>query len=808
MQEIVNKDKKLVTLFIVALTLAAVYMFNDSVIKINRSIENVFYQIKGEEKPDSNIILIHISTNDITNLGDWPLKRSYYALLIQNLNKLNVRNIGIEVFLSENITSQSVYNSVVNKTIQESHNVVLSAIAENISKNKSEYSAGSVLLSVPAKNIKDIKSGHINILTEKNIIVPNKIKIRGGYIKSFAAQLSDAENIPTEMKINFSSSWKKFTNYSLLEFFEMVETQNLILNKFNNKTIIIGVSDPLVAKTIKTGFDDELPGVGLHAIALNNINNGNWINDNYLKISFIIFGLLALVAIFFVDTKTNLYFILITFVLVASYFLFTHFQITLNYLVFILPIIFGGTLNWFLSFFENKRKLSDSISETKHLKHTLAEEEKFLISLKEKLATESGEQKEMLLDKIKVLEDQVEELKLEEEEDAEAYIQNTSTNNFEGIIYKSKKMDSIVNLIKKVAPENASVLIMGESGSGKELVANAIHNLSERKDEKFVVVNCAALPDNLLESELFGHVKGAFTDAIKDKIGRFEEANNGTLFLDEIGETSENFQVKLLRVLQSGDFQKVGSSTTVHADVRIVAATNKKLKDLVSNGTFREDLYYRLNVINIEMPSLNNRPEDIEILADYFIKKENNSLTLSKAVMNKLTENKWKGNVRELESVIKRAAIFAKAENREIVKLSDLPIELAKHNKSDLENMILESLREKKFSHSSINETAKELGDLSRTIISENFRGIFFRYYCENNYDLKKAVQQLAETNEEVIVDKVKTKCSTYLKNIEKDLSNHSEKSFEEIKVQFASKYKNLPQKYHVYLDRIIKKKL
>jgi len=808
MSEFAIKDKKLVTIFTVVLTLAIVYIFNANTAKINNSIQNVFYQIKGEETPDSNIVIIHITSSDIENLGDWPLKRSYYALLIQNLNKLNVSKIGIEVFLSENITSQSVYNSVLNKTIQQSKNVVLSSIAENIHESKEEVSAGSVLLSVPAQKLTDVSSGHINILTKANIIIPHLINIDGSQMKSFASQLSNEENIPSKMDINFSSSWKRFTNYNLLEFFEMIENGNSELKNFKNKTIIIGVSDPLVAKTIKTGFDDELPGIGLHAIALNNINKRDWINSEYLNISFFVFGFLALLAIIFISDRVIIYFVLFVLVLVLSYYLFNYSQITLNYFAFILPAIFGGVLNWFLSFFENKRQLSDSISETKFLKHTLAEEEKFLVSLKEKLSTESGEQKDNLLNKIKVLEEQVEELKLEEEEDAEAYTQNTTGNNFEGIIYRSRKMGNIVSLIKKVAPENASVLVMGESGSGKELVANAIHNLSERKNEKFVVVNCAALPDNLLESELFGHVKGAFTDAIKDKAGRFEEANFGTLFLDEIGETSENFQVKLLRVLQSGDFQKVGSSQTVHADVRIVAATNKNLKDQVSKGRFREDLYYRLNVIAIEMPSLNNRSEDIEILANYFITKENNNLTLSKAVMKKLTENKWKGNVRELESVIKRAAIFAKAENREIVKLVDLPIELAKQNKSDLENMILESLREKMFSHSSINETAKELGDLSRTIISENFRGIFFRYYCENNYDLEKTVQIIAETDEESISEKVKTKGSTYLKNIEKDLSNHSEKSFEEIKTQFASKYKNLPQKYHTYLDRIIKKKL
>jgi len=801
-------DKRLATIFITLLSLFAVYVFNRPANILNKTIENSFYQINGEEKPDSNIIIIHITTNDIENLGDWPLKRSYYALLIQNLTKLNVKKIGLEVFLSENITSQSIYNSVLNKTIDESKKVVLSSIAENLSEVNNSYIAGSVILPAPSKELKDVVTGHINIIKNDGIIIPNKVKVNQKIIKSFSAQLSSKNNFPEVMEVNFSTSWEKIKNYSLLEFFEMVESNNPELGKFNNKIVIIGVSDPLIAKSITTGFDEELPGVGLHAIALNNLLVGNWLNNNFKDISFFIFGFLSLLVIYNLNKRIGFYYLTFLSVIIISYFLFSFFNIKLNYVAFIIPALFGGFVNWVLSFFESKQKLDETLTEKEILKHTLAEEEKFLISLKEKLSKESGEQKQDLLDKINILENEVERLKQEEEDDTKIFSHENGINNFEGIVYRSKKIDSIVNLIKKVAPENATVLIMGESGSGKELVAHAIHNLSKRKNEKFVIVNCAALPDNLLESELFGHVKGAFTDAIKDKVGRFEEADKGTLFLDEIGETSENFQVKLLRVLQTGDYQKVGSSKTMHADVRIVAATNKNLKKLVSKGEFREDLFYRLNVITIEMPSLNDRPEDIEILANYFAKKEKAELTISKAVMKKLIENKWKGNVRELESVIKRAAIFAKSDDRNIIKLKDLPVDLAKQSKSDLENMILESLREKKFSHSSINETARELGDLNRTIISENFRGIFFRYYCDNNFDLDKAVDMIAETDEDLVKEKVKSKCVTYLRNIEKDLKHHSDKTFEEIKSQFVSKYKNLPQKYHIYLDKIIMKNL
>jgi transcriptional regulator with PAS, ATPase and Fis domain len=201
-------------------------------------------------------------------------------------------------------------------------------------------------------------------------------------------------------------------------------------------------------------------------------------------------------------------------------------------------------------------------------------------------------------------------------------------------------MKNVVDLIKKSAPTDATIMITGESGSGKELVAKAIHTMSKRKDNKFVAVNCAALTESLLESELFGHVKGAFTGAVIDKAGKFETANYGTIFLDEIGETTENFQVKLLRVLQSGEYDKVGSVNTAFTDVRVISATNKDLKQLIKEKKFREDLYYRLNVININISPLRERKEDIESIARYFCESEI-KYNLSLAVLKSLNDYDW-----------------------------------------------------------------------------------------------------------------------------------------------------------------------
>jgi formate hydrogenlyase transcriptional activator len=247
------------------------------------------------------------------------------------------------------------------------------------------------------------------------------------------------------------------------------------------------------------------------------------------------------------------------------------------------------------------------------------------------------------------------------------YLENeiSSTLHFGEIVGKSKKLKPIIEQIKVVAPTDSTVLIEGETGTGKELFARAIHNSSERKNKSFIKLNCAAIPLGLLESELFGHEKGAFTGAIDKKIGRFELANGGTLFLDEIGDIPIELQPKLLRVLQSQEFERLGSTKTIKVNVRVVAATNKNLEKLVEENKFRNDLYFRLNVFPVNLPPLSERTEDIPLLCKHFAniysKKMNKVLEgISKDVIEDLKHYKWPGNIRELQNIIERAVILMK----------------------------------------------------------------------------------------------------------------------------------------------------
>jgi NtrC-family two-component system response regulator AlgB len=240
------------------------------------------------------------------------------------------------------------------------------------------------------------------------------------------------------------------------------------------------------------------------------------------------------------------------------------------------------------------------------------------------------------------------------------------------IITHNEGMHAVIMLATQVAPSTMSVLIEGESGTGKELLAHLIHRQSNRREGPFVTVNCAALPTALLESELFGHVRGAFTGAVKDRQGRFEAADGGTLFLDEIGEVEPPTQVKLLRFLQSKEFERVGESNVRKVDVRIVAATNRPLEEAVKSGALREDLYYRLNAVRLKLPPLRERGGDIPLLVQHFLGKFGNAGDVSSEAMDALSHYPWRGNVRELENVIERAALLARDEK---IQLHHLPEE-------------------------------------------------------------------------------------------------------------------------------------
>src|SRR3990170_1088294 len=722
------KNKTAVKSLIVLLSFVILFLFRDFYVPLNLYTEKIFSKIKGEAQPDSNIVLIHISESDLENIGPWPIKRSYYALLINKLTENNVKAIGLEVFLSAKFISQTVYDNLLTNEIIKSNRVTLSLVSGHIEFNDKIFITDS--LSYPSPKLLDekIKTGHINYIQDPTNKIPLELKTNGSIEKAFSYQLlgdSYKSIYPSTIDVNFVSSWKRFKNYSLLEYFDLVQNESEVLNQLRNKIVIIGVSDLQVTQSMETSFDETTPAFTMHAFALDNLIHKRFFRDDFKLASTVIIFLILMIFIWLqtkVGIKENLFLLAASLILVMVLFV-VHsiFYLRLDYCAIILTAVFLFLYQFISKQTEKKLELEEAIDEARILKSLLSNKENELVSLK------------------------------------------------------------------------------------KELVAKAIHSLSKRSQNNFVAVNCGAISETLLESELFGHVKGSFTGALADKVGRFEAANNGTIFLDEVAETSENFQVKLLRVLQSGEFEKVGSSKTSKVNIRVIAATNKKLELAVKEKKFREDLYYRLNVIRIELPPLRDRKEDIEPIARHFLKNETLDFKISKAVLDALNNHKWNGNIRELESVIKRAVIFAKSAGRNMLQLNDLPDEIVKGFKLNFEDLVLDSLQHKEFSHSSIVETAKELGDVNRTLVSENLRGLVFKILIENNYDVTEVSKLIANTDDKDVNERVKTKIETFLNNIKESLQGIPNENFDFVKTKLLSKYKNLPQKFHTYLDEVIK---
>jgi two-component system NtrC family response regulator len=274
-----------------------------------------------------------------------------------------------------------------------------------------------------------------------------------------------------------------------------------------------------------------------------------------------------------------------------------------------------------------------------------------------------------------------------EKENVELRAEITDRYRFQSIVGSSEKIKDVLEMAGRVAASDASVLITGESGTGKELLAKGIHYNSPRADGPFVAVNCAAIPEHLIESELFGHVRGAFTGAVKDKEGKFELATSGTLFLDEIGDLRVDLQAKILRALQERQVDRVGGKHPVSVDVRIIAATNKDIERAVKEGSFREDLYYRLGVITLHMPPLRERRDDIPVLVQHFLKKFNrgSDVRIDPEALAMLTAYGWPGNVRELENSIERASVLKRGDT---ITPAELPDKLKKE-KTSVENIIL-----------------------------------------------------------------------------------------------------------------------
>lgn len=856
-----------ISLIFISLLLA--FFLNDFIRQVEDVVLTSKYHFRGKEQIDSSIIILYLSNDDISSLGGLPLKRNYYALIVDALNKLGSTTIGFDITFTENAKDYPEYDLVFASTVKKSGNVVFGSFFRTIGtyeKADSQPNLTSFSYDLPSE-VKLIKGsklvmpykellenargiGHTNIL--EDLKVPILIACDSHLVPSLSIELlrnwcgikkseiilrknslilqnpKRAFEIPMDnngaVMLNFLGGTQSLHSFRVVPFLQAYDsllngmTPSFPLQRFRGSIVLIGIIAEGRSTFVQTPFSSQYPTLGLHANAVHNLLHGNYLVQTPQVLSILISILIGLICIFSMLLKQVrlgmiIFFGSLLILILLSYLIF----ITANI---ILPISqpFLTAIIVFLPLVMYKHQLMKNLivhldEEKEKISALLKQNEERLKFLEEKLADQNRnilqKNNEPLLDEIEKYKSEIHRLKSQAEDlqpfDIPASKDDSQMKMFHDIVYLSNgPMAEVVDMVQKIADSDSAVLLLGESGTGKELVARAIHKSSKRKEKPFVAVNCGALTETLLESELFGHERGAFTGAIKEKLGRFELADEGTIFLDEIADTSEAFQVKLLRVLQEGTFERVGGTKTIKVNVRVVAATNRDLKRSVNEKTFREDLFYRLNVFMIYIPPLRERIMDIPVLVDHFIRSEDPAIKVSKTVMNMLMQYPWKGNIRELQSVIKRAILLSKAEGRNILRSKDFPEEIivSFSDPFDIEQKILESLREKQFTRNSISETAIDLGGLNRGTVAEYFRGYCFKVFCENQWQIDKSVEFIASTTDQSIRKRVYKKLTEYLQNAVALVDR--KRTLDENILISKPKFKNLPQRYHSYLNNII----
>jgi transcriptional regulator with GAF, ATPase, and Fis domain/CHASE2 domain-containing sensor protein len=828
----------LISIFVIFLRTLDLSLLNE----LDRLFYQVKFKLRGEGQIDSSIIFLYVDDAEIHSLGGYPLKRTYWALLVKILTELDVKVIGLDLIIAEKNPDYPERDAILVSTIKESKRVCL---AGSFSEIEGKFN-GKGLIKPFDELLGSAKGfGHLNYISNG---FPSKIPLfissEDEPIPSFSLELARLYygiekssikvfndkvllgniEIPLNdgcMLINYCGGTKSLQMYSVAEFissydaFKFGGEAKIDFKKFKDKIVLIGIYSENLGQVVQTPFDDKFPATGVHAMALDTILRRKFLTELSPPFEFVLIFLSTALVIytFFSEKISPLKKIVLSLLTILIFLTITIILFTLGLSISIYPILslagaFSTGLIYILEV--QRRKTVELELERGRIEELIREKELLISELKNKIENLEGEdEKSKAMSNLENVYSQVREL-TSRFEDLSAFeiAREEKVENFEGIIYiDGGKMSEVISTIKKIAQSDVPVLITGENGVGKELVAMAIHRTSDRRDKKFIAVNCSAIPETLLESELFGYEKGAFTGAFQRKKGIFETADGGTIFLDEIAETSEQFQTKILRIVQSGEFNRVGGREILKVNVRIIAATNKDLERAVKEGKFREDLYYRLNVIRIHIPPLRERKEDIPALVEHFLKKfKAEDMRVSTAVMEAFLNYDWPGNVRQLESTIRRGIIFAKSEGRNLIQLKDIPDEIINfvRGKMDIEGQILNLLREKKFSHSSISETANELG-LNRGTVAEYLRGICFRYLYESNFDIDKASREIAGNDKESI-ERVKKKILEHLENFFEILSASGQNL--EIKALIKSKYKNLPSRYHLYLEQTARRYL
>ncbi len=809
---------------------------------IQNADEDILLKLRGKRNLPAGFLLAAMDESDVETLGGWPVTRDYYGYLIHILTEKNAGAIGLDVLLDSPGRQYPEYDRMLEEFIRTSGRTVLPNVLH-------QDSAVVLVGPLPVFGRAAAGTGFSN-LGDGPVVrrIPLVVSKGDTLLPSFGLALARAFlgadigreighvvlsvkgkppiRIPVDkngrMLLNPPGDVSSIASMRICDLMRRYETAPDSLN-LAGSLVIVAATAPSLPVIKSTPAAGQVPASVIHAGAVENILNRSWLRFPSLPLS------LAWIAAW-MGLACALSFVRplrpwmawtaggAAAVPALSLGLLVVLRLVMPVCISIL-LFLGMCLLLRVRKTGHKNRMNARMSQAFQAQievkeRALAEAEQRLRAVEIRLGMEmseknllsesqqklAGEKESAVLE----LEKQVRDLKASfEPEPAAGHVL------FPEIICGPKSpMAAVMQMVEKAAHDDIPVLIQGETGTGKELVARAIHEAGPRSKKPFIALNCGALSESLLESELYGHEKGAFTGAMNMRKGRFEMAQGGTLFLDEITETTPAFQAKLLRVLQEGAFERVGGERTLHADVRIIAAHNIDLECAVREKRFREDLYFRLKGFPINLPPLRNRPGDVPVLAQFFMRKygRGRAIRISDAVMEKLKSYRWPGNVRELENAVRRAVLLAGSEGRKLVQIKDLPEEIRKAAADaepvlyhPMETQILETLRAFRFTHAAIGQTAKALGNRDRGTVTEYYRGLCFQYVAQHEGDVSNAAAALAGSGGSESAARVETKMREYLENVRASLE-------EKLVLDYTkpSCFKGLPQKFHPYLQHVI----
>jgi DNA-binding NtrC family response regulator/CHASE2 domain-containing sensor protein len=847
------------------LTLLVTLLLQGPLTSLENGVTSLRYAVRGDRQADTSIVVVYIDDAAIKVTG-WPVRHNFHALMLKALTDLHVRAVGIEPVMDDQRDEYPEYDQVLASVMKTSVPVVMTCYFDTLSGSplplkpdvpSTTFSFPGVIepsvhglgLHRPLPPFPAVAAGvgHVNFSGKGSI--PVFVATDSGVVPSFATELARASagvsrdgiqfdghtvamrsrsgqivhDVPANgsVTLQYPGAINSFTALPFLEVLLEYDREragaasSLPVLRLQNKIVLIGPIASGRGFFVDTPVDPRLPSILVHATALDNALGNRFltvVGPWSTAILALVLALFCGAAVLLLPSPWDRIapVLLAVLLLAVSQLLFASAATVLP----VLAPLFVGLMTTTTALVVRHRITVGAIdalaAEKNAVLAELRDREARLAVLERELldyqTARPPDRTQELLEEIRKNKAEIRSLSLKAD-DMEEYAGEQGGDesvDFEGMVYrKNGPMRTVVDFIGKIAGSDAPVLILGESGTGKERVARAIHVRSQRAAAPFIAVNCGALSESLLESELFGHEKGAFTGAVKDKMGRFELADGGTIFLDEIGEVSEGFQLKLLRVLQEGEVERVGGTRTLRLNVRVVAATNKDLREQVKVKKFREDLYYRLNVLSVSLPPLRERQDDIPLLVQHFLSREQGGLRISRNVMEALQQHTWPGNVRELESVIRRGAVMARSENRALIHMKDLPEELAEavRRTVPVQEQILEMVREFGFSRSSISDTASGLGGLNRGTVAEHLRGEFLKTFAEHQFDLTQAVVHISLSSDPAVNDRVRKRYIEYLSNIVDGID--ISQPWESARVRLRSKTKNLPQRYHLYLEQV-----